>query len=62
MNHYKKRYEDEVERFKSYQDYLEEANQRRFESTKKKLTLLGIAVVILLFLIYLMWFFFLSEL
>tara|TARA_Y100001938_G_C7770641_1_gene273056 strand:+ start:147 stop:335 length:189 start_codon:yes stop_codon:yes gene_type:complete len=62
MNHYKKRYEDEVKRFKSYQDYLEEANQRRLESAKKKLTLLGIAVVVLLFLIYLVWFFFLSEL
>tara|TARA_B100000519_G_C14128978_1_gene384242 strand:+ start:654 stop:842 length:189 start_codon:yes stop_codon:yes gene_type:complete len=62
MNHYRKRYEDEVERFKTYQDYLEEANQRRFESTKKKLTILGIAFVILLFLFYLIWFFFLSEL
>jgi len=62
MNQYRKRYEDEVEKFKTYQDYLEEANQRRFESTKRKLTILGIAFVILLFLFYLIWFFFLSEL
>jgi len=62
MNQYRKRYEDEVEKFKTYQDYLEEANQRRSESTKRKLTILGIAFVILLFLFYLIWFFFLSEL
>tara|TARA_A100001201_G_scaffold108641_1_gene92937 strand:- start:33 stop:221 length:189 start_codon:yes stop_codon:yes gene_type:complete len=62
MNHYRKRYEDEVKRFKTYQDYLEEANQRRFESTKRKLTILGIALIVLSFLLYLIWFFFLSEL
>jgi uncharacterized membrane protein YbaN (DUF454 family) len=62
MNHHRKRYEDEVKRFKTYQDYLEEASQRRFESTKRKFTILGIALIVLSFLLYLIWFFFLSEL
>lgn len=62
MNHYKKRYEDEVAKFKTYKDYLKEIQDNRKESFKRKCLILSISLVVLVFIIYLIWFFFLSEL
>jgi hypothetical protein len=62
MNHYKKRYENEVAKLKTYKDYLKEAEDKRKESFKRKCLILSISLVVLAFIIYVIWFFFLSEL